>query len=97
MTHTIPWRHSTQSLPLVHRNPPPPVLHQTVDEEELGAALVAARERQRALVAALRDVVAMTDDHSQHTHDRLLLARMRAAEALRGVGIEPAPTRSRLT
>lgn len=80
----VEWRHSTQPMPIVpNPMPKPPVLAQVVDVP--------------ALVAALRDVLALTDDHSKHTHDRLLLARMRAAEGLRAVGLEPAPQRGRLT
>lgn len=80
----IPWRHSTQPMSIVpNPMPKPPVLDQVVDVP--------------ALVAALRDVLALSDDRSKHTHDRLMLARMRAAEGLRAAGLEPAPARSRLT
>lgn len=79
----VEWRHSTQSMPIVPNPlPKPPVL---------------APLDVQALVAALRDVLTLSDDHTQHTHDRLALARMRAAEGLRAVGLEPAPRRSRIT
>jgi hypothetical protein len=80
----VAWRHSTQPMTLLDPlRAPPPVVREVVDVPQL--------------IAALRDVLALSDDHSMHTHDRLLAARMRAAEGLRAAGIEPKPARGRLT
>lgn len=79
----VEWRHSTQSMPIVPNPLPKPPVLTPLDVQ--------------ALVAALHDVLDLSDDHTKHTHDRLMLARMRAAEALRAVGLTPTPGRSRLT
>ena len=93
MTHNaIPWSPSTQSLGLDAIKPRPgprpayPVLTHVID---------VAAERA-ALIEALRDVLTLSDDTAMHTHDRLLAARMRAAEGLRSVGVTPPAPRARI-
>ena len=72
----------SDTLPIIRRPSPPPVLTEVIPAQ---------------LVRALIDIINTCDDHSTHTHDRVFAARMRAAEALRSLGLTPPPARSRTT
>lgn len=76
----------SDTLPIIRRpeppREPPPVLTEVIPAQ---------------LVRALLDIIRTCDDHSIHTHDRVFAARMRAAEALRSLGLTPPPARSRTT
>lgn len=72
----VPWD-GEPTRPIVHQRTAPPTLSHVIEAA--------------TLIHALKEIVATCDDKTHHTQDRVMLARMRAAEALQACGVYVAP------